>query len=242
MGKIYESGLLQVWVKQWWPKQTFCSGSLVTQARTLNLMDVQSSFYVLAVGLGLAGVVLAAESGVTILRHRLRSSMWAQDNTGTARGRLGRLLFWGCIGRDGSASRGPCDGKQTSTVERRENGCQNARRPSEFKGHNGGQFGANLGNHKASERYETHNNYGLTFKDIYYNRGYSDDSTEFQNGTDRTPNTKHTTSDFTNVSPLPHDQALINGFVNKRNKDKKSTKRKENTKESFEIEVHDNQA
>ncbi|GFO49258.1 glutamate receptor [Plakobranchus ocellatus] len=60
--KLYESGLLQVWVKKWWPQQTFCRGSLVTQARALSLMDVQSSFYVLAIGFALCSVVLVLEA------------------------------------------------------------------------------------------------------------------------------------------------------------------------------------
>ncbi|GFO49256.1 glutamate receptor [Plakobranchus ocellatus] len=59
--KFYESGLLQVWVKKWWPQQTFCRGSLVTQARALSLVDVQSSFYVLAIGVAMSLVVLMFE-------------------------------------------------------------------------------------------------------------------------------------------------------------------------------------
>ncbi|RUS85248.1 hypothetical protein EGW08_007009 [Elysia chlorotica] len=74
--KFYESGLLQVWVKKWWPQQTFCQGSLVTQARALSLVDMQSSFYVLAIGLGMSAVVLVLESAFSLLTQLMRYPLW----------------------------------------------------------------------------------------------------------------------------------------------------------------------
>jgi len=59
--KIYESGLLQVWIKKWWPRRSFCSGSLLTEAKALTLVDVQSTFYMLAIGLVLGGLLLSTE-------------------------------------------------------------------------------------------------------------------------------------------------------------------------------------
>ena len=59
--KIYESGLLQVWVKRWWPKRNFCGGYLTTEARVLNLVDLQSVFYVAGVGVGLSAIALFIE-------------------------------------------------------------------------------------------------------------------------------------------------------------------------------------
>ncbi|RUS78740.1 hypothetical protein EGW08_013491 [Elysia chlorotica] len=250
VGKIYESGLLQVWVKQWWPKQTFCSGSLLTQARTLNLMDVQSSFYVLAIGIGLAGLVLGAETGFTLLRQGLKSSTWAQAKIGTAKGWFGKIL--GCIeggGGNGSVynsspNKYTCDVKETTHAERRENGvseangCQDGRNHTEFRRQNGRRLSVSLGNNKPSDRYEIRANYAVTFKDIYSNRGYIEDSTEFQNGSSRISNPKHATSDFTNISNLSHEDSRHNGLVNGR--DRHVTKRKGDNRESFEIEVYDN--
>ncbi|KAK7502748.1 hypothetical protein BaRGS_00005998 [Batillaria attramentaria] len=59
--QISESGLLQVWIKRWWPKRSFCAGSLTTEARALNLMDTQSVFYLAGVGMGLSAFVLLVE-------------------------------------------------------------------------------------------------------------------------------------------------------------------------------------
>ena len=50
MLSIHESGLLHVWKRRWWPKATVCSGSVVTQAKPISIIDVQSAFYVAAGG------------------------------------------------------------------------------------------------------------------------------------------------------------------------------------------------
>ena len=63
--KIYEGGLLQVWVQRWWPKRNFCRGSLTTEARVLNLVDLQSVFYVAGLGIGLAVTALFLEHALT---------------------------------------------------------------------------------------------------------------------------------------------------------------------------------
>ncbi|GFS13153.1 glutamate receptor [Elysia marginata] len=221
VGKIYESGLLQVWVKKWWPKQTFCSGSLVTQAQTLNLMDVQSSFYVLAVGLGLAGVVLTAETGYTITRQGLQSSAWFQNKMRSVRGRMGRLLSWGmCIetargtnstnssgdsGRN-TASRSPCDGKEAGEDGRGQ--CESNRHQvmrqykRKWSDNNlkkgGRQDGDRNKTHKVSSKYEANVKDANQYVDIYYSR----DGTGFQNEADRVFKPKYSYSDFTNISTL----------------------------------------
>ncbi|GFS20371.1 glutamate receptor [Elysia marginata] len=74
--KFYESGLLQVWVKKWWPQQTFCQGSLLTEARALSLVDMQSSFYVLAIGLALSAIVLVLESGFSLVSQLMLHPRW----------------------------------------------------------------------------------------------------------------------------------------------------------------------
>ncbi|GFO15875.1 glutamate receptor [Plakobranchus ocellatus] len=76
--KVYESGLLQVWVKKWWPSRSFCAGSLVTEARTLNLKDVQSAFYLLGVGAIFAGTFLLSEVAVPLLKAVIPASLWQQ--------------------------------------------------------------------------------------------------------------------------------------------------------------------
>ncbi|RUS80287.1 hypothetical protein EGW08_011971, partial [Elysia chlorotica] len=73
--KVYESGLLQVWVKKWWPSRSFCAGSLVTEARTLNLKDVQSAFYLLGVGVIFAGTLLISEVTVPVMRSLIPASL-----------------------------------------------------------------------------------------------------------------------------------------------------------------------
>lgn len=51
MLSIHESGLLQVWKRRWWPKsKAICAGTIVTEAKPISLIDVQSAFYVAAGG------------------------------------------------------------------------------------------------------------------------------------------------------------------------------------------------
>ena len=71
---MYESGLLQVWVKKWWPSRSFCAGSLVTEARTLNLKDVQSAFYLLGVGVIVAATMLLSELAQSIMKSLIPTS------------------------------------------------------------------------------------------------------------------------------------------------------------------------
>ena len=80
---FYESGLLQVWVKKWWPQQTFCRGSLLTQARALSLIDMQSSFYVLAIGVSIAAVVLVLEAAFKWLGRFSGNPRWQRGGAQT---------------------------------------------------------------------------------------------------------------------------------------------------------------
>jgi len=51
MLSIHESGLLQVWKRRWWPKaKAVCPGSIVTEAKPISIVDVQSAFFVAAGG------------------------------------------------------------------------------------------------------------------------------------------------------------------------------------------------
>ncbi|XP_050405931.1 glutamate receptor ionotropic, kainate 3 [Patella vulgata] len=61
MIQIYESGLLQIWKQRWWPKTSYCAGSLQTHADAVDLLSLQSAFYIIAIGLFLALCVLVCE-------------------------------------------------------------------------------------------------------------------------------------------------------------------------------------
>ena len=61
MMKIHEGGLLQIWKRKWWPKGTFCKGDILTEAKPISLMDVQSAFYVCAIGITFSGIVFGVE-------------------------------------------------------------------------------------------------------------------------------------------------------------------------------------
>lgn len=61
MLKVLESGLLQIWKTRRWPKQTLCGDSLVKANRAITIEDVQSAFYLIAVGISLATIVIIYE-------------------------------------------------------------------------------------------------------------------------------------------------------------------------------------
>ncbi|XP_060068781.1 glutamate receptor ionotropic, kainate 2-like [Ylistrum balloti] len=59
---IHESGLLHIWKSRLWPQRNFCNGELVTSAKTIALIDVQSAFYLIGIGLALATLMIIAEN------------------------------------------------------------------------------------------------------------------------------------------------------------------------------------
>ncbi|XP_067682378.1 glutamate receptor ionotropic, kainate 2-like isoform X4 [Haliotis asinina] len=61
MLKIEQSGLLQIWRSRWWPKGSGCAGKTQVQAKIIELIDLQSAFYFLGVGLCTALLVLLGE-------------------------------------------------------------------------------------------------------------------------------------------------------------------------------------
>ncbi|XP_033760423.1 probable glutamate receptor [Pecten maximus] len=58
---VHESGLLHIWKSRWWPQRNFCDGELVTAAKTITLIDVQSAFYLIGIGLTLATLIIIME-------------------------------------------------------------------------------------------------------------------------------------------------------------------------------------
>ncbi|XP_050407044.2 glutamate receptor ionotropic, delta-2 isoform X1 [Patella vulgata] len=59
--KIYESGLVQIWKKRWWPNSTSCGTGRNTQIKAVDLLSLQSAFYVIAIGIWLAVIALIIE-------------------------------------------------------------------------------------------------------------------------------------------------------------------------------------
>ncbi|XP_069121394.1 glutamate receptor ionotropic, delta-1-like [Argopecten irradians] len=58
---VHESGLLHIWKTRRWPQRSFCASEMVTVAKTITLMDVQSAFYLIGIGVGLAALVFGLE-------------------------------------------------------------------------------------------------------------------------------------------------------------------------------------
>ena len=61
MMQINEIGLIETWERKWWSKTSFCKGSLTAEATPIGLIDVQSAFYLVFLGITLALLVLALE-------------------------------------------------------------------------------------------------------------------------------------------------------------------------------------
>ncbi|XP_041354577.1 glutamate receptor ionotropic, kainate 2-like [Gigantopelta aegis] len=58
---IEQSGLLDIWKKRWWPKGNMCVGEQELVARVIDIVDMQSAFYVLCIGLFVGTVILTVE-------------------------------------------------------------------------------------------------------------------------------------------------------------------------------------
>ncbi|XP_063428109.1 glutamate receptor ionotropic, kainate 2-like isoform X1 [Mytilus trossulus] len=58
---IHESGLLQIWKLRHWPKPGFCKGSLLKEPKAITLIDVQSAFYMIGIGIFVASFTLFIE-------------------------------------------------------------------------------------------------------------------------------------------------------------------------------------
>ena len=78
MLSIHESGLLQVWKRKWWPKNSICSGDILPEAKPIKLVDVQSAFYVAAGGIVLGFVAFVSE--IVVKKFRKESSTDRQSH------------------------------------------------------------------------------------------------------------------------------------------------------------------
>ncbi|KAK7480358.1 hypothetical protein BaRGS_00028405 [Batillaria attramentaria] len=61
MLKINENGLTEIWLRKWQGGTTFCSGSLIKEAKPVDLPNIQSAFYVAFIGIAGALLVLGVE-------------------------------------------------------------------------------------------------------------------------------------------------------------------------------------
>ena len=71
---IHESGLLQVWKRRWWPKSNMCKSGLVTEAKAISIIDVQSAFYVAGGGAVLGFLAFLTEIVVAKIRQYRKKS------------------------------------------------------------------------------------------------------------------------------------------------------------------------
>ncbi|XP_060070631.1 glutamate receptor ionotropic, kainate 1-like [Ylistrum balloti] len=68
---IHESGLLEIWKLKNWPKRSTCFSSMVPEATIVTLIDIQSAFYLIGIGIVIGGTVLLCECGYSYWeRHK----------------------------------------------------------------------------------------------------------------------------------------------------------------------------
>ena len=71
---MIEAGLTERWRRNYWPKKNKCTDiSRGQQIRKLNLLDLQSAFLVLAVGLALATLAFIGEHVHNILSNKYKT-------------------------------------------------------------------------------------------------------------------------------------------------------------------------
>ncbi|CAG2221653.1 GRIN [Mytilus edulis] len=58
---IHESGLLQIWRLRHWPKPGNCKESILKESNAITLIDVQSAFYLIGIGIFVASCSLCME-------------------------------------------------------------------------------------------------------------------------------------------------------------------------------------
>ncbi|XP_076442949.1 uncharacterized protein LOC143281595 [Babylonia areolata] len=64
--EINELGLTETWIRKWWSKTSFCQGALLPSATPIQLIDVQSAFYLVFIGITTSFLLLLFEK----LSHR----------------------------------------------------------------------------------------------------------------------------------------------------------------------------
>ena len=52
---------MQIWKQQQWPKQNFCAGSLIKEAKPIKWIDIQTAFYLIGIGTVFGVFILYSE-------------------------------------------------------------------------------------------------------------------------------------------------------------------------------------
>ncbi|XP_055878972.1 glutamate receptor ionotropic, kainate glr-3-like isoform X1 [Biomphalaria glabrata] len=81
---LSEFGLLNIWIKKWWPEQSVCKGQIVTEAAAISILDIQSVFYLLLVGICISGCVLCFEHWMTLHCNSIAEILFVNDNQNKA--------------------------------------------------------------------------------------------------------------------------------------------------------------
>jgi hypothetical protein len=56
-----QTGLMQIWKQKQWPKQNFCAGSLIKEAKPIKWIDIQTAFYLIGIGTIFGVFILGSE-------------------------------------------------------------------------------------------------------------------------------------------------------------------------------------
>ena len=74
---MIESGLVDHWMKKYWPSINRCSADNLSKAgQPMNLDDTQSAFFLVFLGLGLAAMTLLVEVIINLLFTRYKSKQF----------------------------------------------------------------------------------------------------------------------------------------------------------------------
>jgi len=52
---------MQIWKQKQWPKQNFCAGSLIKEAKPIKWIDIQTAFYLIGIGTVFGVFILCSE-------------------------------------------------------------------------------------------------------------------------------------------------------------------------------------
>lgn len=77
--KIRETGLLNKWKVEWWPRQSFCSTGTQTIAKPVSLTDVQGAYYAMGILLSCALIALLTETILHLSKFKKMTGQHSGD-------------------------------------------------------------------------------------------------------------------------------------------------------------------
>ena len=80
--KIKESGLINKLKAEFWPRPSFCTTGMQTEAKPVSLIDVQGAYYAMAILLAMASIALIGEALMTFLRTRVFKKQPSKGHSG----------------------------------------------------------------------------------------------------------------------------------------------------------------